>query len=795
MRYLLYMRTGSSKLIVALLFLLSGFAALIYQAAWQRLLVVFAGGDVHSITIIVTVFMAGLGIGSLAGGSLADRSSAFWSLVWFAAAEAGIAIFGLCSKPLIYDMLYVKTGSLAVSRVTATALIAAILIVPTVLMGMSLPLLAKAMIRGLADAAAVTGRLYGANTLGAACGALAATWAFIPLHGIEGAIRWAAALNLMSALMVVPLLWLGKPAPAAQTAPDRAEAAASSNGDENWSLRMCLLICCLSGFLALALEIVWFRLLGVMLKSTAFTFGTLLAIYLAGIGLGSLAGMMIAGRSRRPARAFLWMQCGIGMYAGLVLAAVLAAVTFWPPLATVREYLDSYEPIDANSAVRLIRKWMAGTLRDSEKAVVWIFPALHLALPLLMIGPPTFVMGLSYPHLQKAVHSDLAWVGRRTGWVQSANIAGCLLGSVLASAALLPLLGTAGTMRLLVVAAGAFGLLAAWRARLKFAAVLAATAAALAIMPGHADLWARAHGSTAEKIRLAEDGSGVSVLKLASEKSKPAVEAGVFVNGLGQSFIPFGGVHSMLGALPAMLHPRPERIMVIGLGSGDTAFSAAGRPETVEVICPEIIGSQIETLREHAAAVEYPPLRICLTDPRIRHLQGDGRRILLSTQQRFDIIEADALRPTSAHSGTLYSEEYFRLLSSRLKPGGFAVTWNPTQRVNDTFIKVFPHVLRHESVLIGSNDPFQIDSAALQLRARQPEIADYYRKAGIDIVTAIDTFVKQGLAGSLTGPEFDRSGLADVNTDLFPRDEFGMTALWQPSKRKKPAKPSASQAQ
>ncbi len=789
------MREGSSRLIVTLLFLLSGFAALIYQVAWQRLLVVFAGGDVHSITIIVAVFMGGLGIGALAGGALADRSSAARSLLWFAAAELAIAAFGLASKALIYDLLYLKTSEIAVSRATTTALITAVLIVPTMLMGMSLPLLARAMIHGIADAAAITGRLYGANTLGAACGAMAATWALLPLLGIEGALQWAAALNAASALLVMPLFWLRKQASAAEAAATPANAGGMPAGCESWSLRRCLFVCCLSGFLALALEIVWFRLLGVMLKSTAFTFGTLLAIYLAGIGLGSLTGMMLAGKSLRPARAFLWMQWGIGIYAGLILAAVLAAAAFWPALNAVRQYFDSYEPIDANSAVRLMRKWMAGSLRDAEKEVVWIFPALHFLLPLLMIGPPTFVMGLSYPYLQKAVHSDLAAVGRRTGWVQAANIAGCLLGAALTSALLLPLLGTAGTLRLLLALAGGFGLLAAWKSPPRLAAVLALTIAVLVNMPGQLVLWARAHGSTAENIRLAEDGSGVSVLKLGTAKTEPSVEAGVFVNGLGQSFIPFGGVHSMLGAVPAMLHPKPEHIVVIGLGSGDTVFSAAGRPETREVTCPEIIGAQIETLREHDAAADYPPLRACLADPRIRHIQGDGRRFLLHTAQRFDIIEADALRPTSAHSGTLYSEEYFRLLGSRLKPGGFAVTWSPTQRVNDTFIRVFPHVLKHESILIGSNEPFQIDPAAVQLRVRQPEITEYYRRAGIDIVAAIDNIIKQGLAGSIIGPDFDRGGLTDVNTDLFPRDEFGMAALWQPKKKKLPAKPSVAPSQ
>lgn len=790
------MNSSIGRLTVLVLFLLSGFAALIYQVAWQRMLVVFAGGDVYSITIVVAAFMTGLGLGGLAGGFLADKGSSARNLTWFAAAELSLAIFGYFSKLLFYDLLYYKLGGLADSRAFLALILTSVLIVPTFLMGMSLPLLTRAMIRDLADAAAVTGRLYGANTLGAACGAMLATWVFIPLWGLDGAIKWAAAFNFVSAVVAAPLLWLGRHG-VVSAMPSASPVSVSAKDEplvvgEQWSIFRCLIVCCLSGFLALALEIAWFRILGVMLKSTAFTFGTLLAIYLAGAGLGSLAGMMIAGRSQRPASVFMWMQWGSGVYAGLILAAVLAAVTFWPQLKTIKEYLNSYEPIDANSAASLVRKWAAGTLSDTERSVVWIFPALHFLLPLIMIGPPTFAMGLSYPFLQKAVHSDLDWVGRRTGWVQTSNIAGCLLGAAATSALLLPQLGTAGTMRLLVFLAGGFGLLAAGRSVPRFTGVFVVTAATMALMPDHQVLWARVHGSTPDRIRAAEDGSGVAVLKLASTRDHPTVHAGVFVNGSGQSFIPFGGVHSLLGALPAILHPKPEHILVIGLGSGDTVFSAAGRAETAEIICAEIISAQIKTLHEHVAAVDYPPLRTCLTDPRIHHVSHDGRHFLLNTQRRFDIIEADALRPASAHAGTLYSIEYFRLLRSRLKPGGFAVTWSPTQRVSNTFMQVFPYVVTHGAILIGSNEPFQIDPAAIQQRTRQPDIHAYYRSAGIDITEMAGAFVAREIAASLIGPEHDRSQLTDVNTDIFPLDEVGMAALWQPAEKKTTPSPSSS---
>ncbi|MEQ1750119.1 MAG: fused MFS/spermidine synthase [Prosthecobacter sp.] len=766
------------RVIVAFLFFLSGLAALIYQVAWQRLLVVFAGGDVYSITLIVTAFMTGLGAGSLTGGVLADRSTPLRNLMLFGAAESLIAIFGLASKALYYDLLYLQFGGVVDSRVLTALVLLLSLLIPTFLMGVSLPLLARAMIHDLPEAAVKTGWLYGVNTLGAAMGALAATWMLMPQHGIEGSIYRAAMLNALCALVVVPLvLCRHKPVPM-NTAPEPS-AVPPSILEAPWNLKRCLLIYALSGFIALALEMVWFRLLGGMLKSTAFTFGTLLALYLTGVGAGSLAGTKLAARCHRPGAVFLWLQTSTVLYAGLITAAMLAAVHHWSPLREVRRYFDSYEPVDANTALLLIQKWWDGTALPEELAVVWIFPTLHFGLPLLMIGPPTFLMGLSFPLLQKVAHSDLASVGRRIGWIQSANIAGSMMGAVTVSTCLLPLLGTAVTLSCLVVLSAVFGWLAvrSMGMRPAFHAVwITLILATVVFIPDQRTLWARAHGTTPERIHLAEDGAGVSLLKKPAPDESPGAPTVVFVNGIGQSWIPFGGVHSLLGALPTLLHPRPEEIAIIGLGSADTLFSALARYETREVVCIEIVGAQFDTLRAHAAGTDYAALGHALDDPRVRHVKGDGRLHLMTTGQRFDIIEADALRPTSAHSGTLYSEEYFSLLSQRLKPGGYAVTWSPTQRVHDTFVKVFPHVLSVGPILIGSNESIEIDAASLQSRLGYLEVRQHFRSAGIDIRALLAPILDAGVTAF--GPEYDRSRLIDTNTDVFPKDELSLPALW-----------------
>jgi hypothetical protein len=245
------------------------------------------------------------------------------------------------------------------------------------------------------------------------------------------------------------------------------------------------------------------------------------------------------------------------------------------------------------------------------------------------------------------------------------------------------------------------------------------------------------------------------------------------VNGVGQSVIPYGDIHTALGALPALVHPDPRDVAIVGLGSGDTVYAAAARTETARITCIEIVRPQLATLRELAGRDAYGGLRALLADPRVVHVAGDGRAFLLRTQQRFDVIEADALRPTSAYSGNLYSEAYFTLLRDRLKPNGLAATWAPTRRVHDTFVRVFPYAVSLRGVMLGSRQPFAIDPALVAARAADPRVRAHFDRAGLDIVALAREYLDGPSARF--GPDFDRTALADINTDLFPRDEFDLS--------------------
>jgi spermidine synthase len=303
---------------------------------------------------------------------------------------------------------------------------------------------------------------------------------------------------------------------------------------------------------------------------------------------------------------------------------------------------------------------------------------------------------------------------------------------------------------------------------LRFAGVSALLLVTVPLIPPGNRLWSKFHGAPPGWAIDGEDGSGVSVLVPPLEAFRGQTR--VFVNGIGQSWLPYGDIHTVLGALPAFVHERPRTAAVIGLGSGDTVFAMAGRPTLETVTCIEIIGAQRDTLEMLSRRINYPGLTTVLFDPRIRHVTGDGRLYVRQAPDGFDLIEADALRPGSAYSGNLYSEQYFALLLGRLSPGGIAVTWAPTPRVVRSFLKSFPYVANFEHLLLGSNQPIAFDPDGVRERLRDGWVRDYYNQAGIDIEALLQPYLTR--RPQLLDPGFDRSNLTDVNTDLFPRDEF-----------------------
>jgi len=750
----------------------SGFAALLYQVIWQRMLAIFSGADLFAITTIVASFMAGLGVGSVCAGTLADRVSFRWQIGLFAAAEAFTGLLGWASTWWYYDVLYKQYGHLSSSPVFVAVVLFGSLLLPTFLMGMTLPLLSKALTPAVELAGRRIGSLYALNTLGAASGALATAWILMGRLSFEQILEIGVAINFAVALLAVVLGFvlsrLGSVTSHRESSAAAAVAVPSTFSFSTWAV-----IYGLSGFTALSLEIVWFRILGVMLKSNSFTFPHLLGVYLASLAIGIFVGSHIVRFVKRSAGIFLALQSGVMIYAGVSIVGLIWGLENLSKLDWLRGYLSGYNSLDVTAARRGIESWisLAGPHPN--------FVSLYILVPLALIAPPTLMMGLSFPFLQTAVQDSRAFLGRRVGWLQGANILGSTLGSMLVGGLFLEIFGTSWTLRFLIAASGVFLVLSVRQLlqftikgqRLGYIVSFVIVIALIGAIPSGTDLWAKLHGSMEEHVIVTESGSGLSVLK----NQNPAFSeiTWVYTNGLGQSWIPYHSVsviHSRLGVLPVLIHPDPKEIAVIGLGSGDTAFSLGGRPETQEITCIEIVESQLDGLRLLHAKQPYGGLESLLTDKRIKYVFGDGRRYLAASQKKYDIIEADALRATSAFAGNLYSFEYFQLLRSRLKPGGLALTWAPTHRTLETFMRVFPYVLNFDSVVVGSDQPIAFDPATIRARLDHPFTQAYYAKAGLDLREVVFPFFDKKFEELRANR--GQLGLPDWNTDLFPRDEY-----------------------
>lgn len=724
---------------LAVAFFASGFAALLCQIVWQRMLGIFAGSDTISAALVVGAFLAGLGIGSIAGAKLADRMTPAQALIGFVVAELGVGVFALMSKAFLYDWLATDLVGVVDDPTTIFALCFAGLVLPTTLMGASLPLLARAVATALDTVAERIGTLYGINTFGAGLGALLGGWLLVGNLGFVGALWFAAGLELFAAGVALSLL------PRLRGLPLPAAGATTHDGHAPFgSLPLWCVLVFLSGYVIVALEILWVRIMGQVGQYHAYLFPTVLGIFLLADGLGMAVAARMVRRMTDPRPAFFITQG-----AGFVLASALLAV-LWLALP--------YWPIADLMAVDHMR------LRGGALAMM-------IVLAVLVVGPPSFLIGMTFAFVQRAVQQDLASVGTRVGWVQLANIAGNAAGSISTGLITLHFLGTAGTLKLLA----ALSLLlllgwlwhGGWRRQLE-AGLALASAAVLFIVPSNAGLWSRVHAERpGHRVAWAEDRSGVAFFRDGAGSDRIA-DGPFFIQGFSQGRSPFLPIHQFLGAVGPLVHPAPRKVLVIGVGSGGTPWAAGIRPES-DVRAIELVGPVLTTLQAIGRQFPEGPVARMFTDPRWRLAYGDGRRTLAKEETRYDIIEADAILPEGSHSGLLYSAEFIDQARRRLAPGGLYVQWTPTQRAVETFAAVFPHalLLMPANVMIGSNEVIPFDSARLAAEFAKPEHQAHLRTGHGQFSDWASMFAETPLHWQ----PGQRRGLPPL-TDVFPRDEF-----------------------
>jgi spermidine synthase len=712
--------------IVPLFLFGSGFCALIYQTTWLREFRLIFGGSTAASAAVLGVFMAGLGFGGIVLGQRSEQKAR--PLAFYARLELLIALSAAVSPLLILGArhLYIAVGGTAALGMTlgtiARLILAALILgVPTFLMGGTLPAAARAVVTPNDTTRRSLGILYGCNTIGAVVGALAGTFYLFENFGNRLTLWWAAALNVVIALSA---LCFAKATTAQPSEPEKEESFSSADP------KFVFIAAALVGFAFFLMEIVWYRMLAPLLGGSTFSFGLILASALLGIGLGGVAYSSF-NLKRTASLGFFALTC--------------ASEAFF--IALPYAFGDRI----AMSAM-LLRP--LGTLGFYGHVMAWS------AICLLLIFPAAFISGLQFPLLIALLGKGQNRVGSHTGAAYAWNTVGALAGSFAGGFGFLPMFSAPGVWKLVVVLLAALAVVAAFfessyrRRWLRLLMPLATAGVALAMLSatGPTAFWR--HSQIGVGYLRQYQGSPNEMRDLVHKMRRQimweadGIESSVaLANPDGAAFLVNGksdgnakidaGTQIMCGLIGAALHPKPEKAMVIGLGTGSTAGWLAAVPCMQRVDVAELERAILRVAANCAAVNQN-----ALANPKLHVTVGDGRELLLTTREKYDLIVSEPSNPYRAGVANLFTRDFYQSVQHRLEPGGIFLQWIQTYDIDDRTIEilyqtlgsVFPKIDTWQTqegdlLLVASQQPLPFDAEALRQRLAQEPFKSALRVA------------------------------------------------------------------
>lgn len=765
----------SRLLVIPSLLFLSGASALVYQMVWFRELRLVFGSSTPASSTVLAIFMGGLGFGGLVLGRRVDRSPN--PLRFYGRLEGGIALIAILT-PLLLEgiarLYWLTGGSPVLGMPAATALrvllSAAVLGVPTFLMGGTLPAAARAVEVREDRGRGRTALLYGANTLGGVAGVLLPTFLLFEWIGIRGTLRVAALLNGIVALAA--LRFASRLAPAMKEEEEETKVVPAEGEEPLPPRSLVLAAAAVVGFTFLSMEIVWYRMLAPLLGGTTYTFGLVLAVVLFGIGAGG-AFYSFIGR-RRPATA-----------AALALTAGLEALCLAIPFA-----------LGDRTAVFAALLGDVGSGGFGLRALVWG------AITAWVVFPAAFVAGYQFPLILGLLGRGRERVGRQVGLGYAWNTMGAIAGALGAAFLLLPRLTAPGLWRSSVVLLALLALTAVVssprRRRaylpLLFALLFTVVAAAGVLRPGPTAAWRNAPIGAGRAPLSDTSPNGVErwlrahrrgvIWEAEGRESGVAMESShglaFLVNGKADGNARLDAATQVTyGMVGALLHPEPRRALVIGLGTGSTAGWLAAVPSMERVDVAEIEPAILEVARACG-----PVNRNAMENPKVRVFIGDAREMVLASRERYDLIASEPSNPYRAGIASLFTREFYRAAAGRLEEEGIFLQWvqayevdAPTIRtIMATLSSAFPHVETWRTkvtdlLFVCSKQPVEYDTALLRRRiAAEPFASALAAGWRVD---DLEGFLSRFVASSdLTRTVAHWEG-GRVNTDDRPVVEFG----------------------
>jgi spermidine synthase len=722
-------RMGTPLLSVLLvLFVGSGCAALIYEIVWFQMLQLVIGSTGVSLGVLLASFMGGMFLGSLALPKYV--SIEHHPLRVYAGLELAIAVLGLFLLVLIPRVggAYVSMAPTGMLSVLFRAALAGLLLIPpTVLMGATLPAISR-FVSATPVGVSWMGLFYSGNIAGAVLGCLLAGFYLLRQFDIVVATFVALLFNVAVAALAAGV---SRYAAYEGTGSSDEESEDPSDEDEDEDAehgsdgtvgvfaarhRTVLLAIGLSGLTALGAEVVWTRLMGLMLGATTYTFSIILAVFLAALGVGSIAGSYVSRTSPHPRIAFA--VCQAGALLGIVWTAWAIAVQlpYWP-----------INPSIAESALPVFQ--------------------LDLARAAWALTPAPLFWGASFPLAVASIADERQDPGKLMGGVYAANTIGAIMGALAFGVILIPLMGTQNAQRMLMVFAAVAALILVaprflgserGRAGLVVLVQLSVTAVALVafLLPPIPPVLV-AYGRYAptydapNTLYLGEgQHSSISVTELDNGVRNFHVSGKVVASTEPQDM----RLQGMLGHLTALLHDDPKTVLVVGFGAGVTAGTFVTYPGVERIVIVEIE----PLITEQSAAYFTEVNNDVLSDPRVEVVHDDARHFLLTTDETFDLITSDPIHPWMKGAAALYSAEYFDLARAHLNPGGVITQWVPLYETNEaavksemaTFFEAFPDGTvwgntydgaGYDVVLAAKNGGISVDIEQFVVRLQAPE--------------------------------------------------------------------------
>ena len=720
---------------LAILFAGSGCAALIYEIVWFQMLQLVIGSTAVGLGASLASFMGGMCLGSVllpryVGPKVPPLRA--WAFLELSIGAFGLAI--LWAVPWLAKF-YAATTPGGLGGILLRGILCALcLLPPTLLMGATLPAIAR-LTETTRIGASQIGLLYGANTLGAVVGALAAGFYLLRVWDVYAATYVAAAINGIIALAGLNLS-------------DRMTNSASINVGQqehrqlsitDWTVYATI---ALSGLCALGAEVVWTRLLALMLGGTTYTFSIILAVFLLGIGIGGGAGGLLARWLRAPGLALV--TCQLLLVPGIAWTSFMVAKSL------------PYWPVDPSLAKS-----------------IWLTFQIDLIRCLYAVLPAACLWGASFPLALAALAAPGSDAGRSVGRLYAANTLGAILGAVGSAVLLIPWLGTQQTQRLLIglsALGAALAFLGHWLAaqprnasapgairgmltpnRVTLGALLSAVAGLLVWSVPAVPWQLVAYG------RFLPTRTGFGTLLYEGEGMNASVAVTELDTGV-KNFHISGKIEAstdpqdmrlqrMLGNLPALFHPDPHFVLVVGCGAGVTAGSFLMHPSIERVSLCEIEPLIPKKVAGYFSQENYGVVQ----DSRVRLIYDDARHYIFTTHDKFDIITSDPIHPWVKGAAALYTREYFELCKRHLNWGGMMSQWVPLYESNlatvkseiATFFDVFPEGTLwsndesgagYDLVLLGQVGPLEVDVDTLQQRLRRADhrrVLQSLREVGI----------------------------------------------------------------